>query len=216
MYVAFEGPDGSGKSTLMGAVASRLEVLNFESICTREPGGTPFGKQIRAILKDQALYRDIDPLSRRVLFEADRLTQQNKLVRPALDAGKIVLTDRTSAVSNHCYSAMEGSGATFVQKLEQLDPYRILPDLVVLVRTPASICLRRIAENPDMGDPAERDKDKFLAVHNEYAKLIQTAMKRNVIKTMSGFTLKTLIADGVANLSDQSHLIATFITNRWV
>lgn len=194
-YVAFEGCDGTGKSTLVANLAALLRARGRQVVETREPGGCPLGLRLRAILKDVELAPSVPALSRRLMFEADRLAQQD-MVRGALLAGMAVLTDRTAVVSNHCYGKAEGCSERVVHDLEALDEQRLLPHLVFLVSLPFEACLERLKVGADAQDPVERDRGLLRAVHAEYAKLAEQARRRGSIVTGSGFEVPTYVLDG--------------------
>ena len=88
MFITFEGIDGSGKTTQLRRVAERLD----EPLATKEPGGTPTADRIRAVLLDAS--SKLDPLAEVLLFAASRHQHVVEVIRPALQAGRIVLCDR--------------------------------------------------------------------------------------------------------------------------
>ncbi len=93
LFVTFEGPDGSGKTTQMQLLADWLRGQGFDVLTTREPGGTSIGDQIRAILHDPK-NADMRPATEALLFSASRAQIVGQVIRPALERGQIVLCDR--------------------------------------------------------------------------------------------------------------------------
>ncbi len=93
LFVTFEGPDGSGKTTQMQLLADWLRGRGFDVLTTREPGGTSIGDQIRAILHDPK-NADMRPATEALLFSASRAQIVDQVIRPALERGQIVLCDR--------------------------------------------------------------------------------------------------------------------------
>lgn len=93
MFITFEGMEGSGKSTAMTRVGKWLEGKGFEVLYTREPGGSRLGKELRAILLD-ARNADIVPRAELFLYLADRAQHAATVVRPAINRGAFVLSDR--------------------------------------------------------------------------------------------------------------------------
>jgi dTMP kinase len=91
-FITFEGIDGCGKSTQLRLLASELRLRGLEVVSTREPGGTPLGKRLRIVLLDSQI--EVDPLAELLLFAADRAQHVRTLLRPAIEAGSIVLSDR--------------------------------------------------------------------------------------------------------------------------
>jgi len=132
MFITFEGPDGSGKSSQLRALAEYLRQAGREVITTREPGGTAIGDQIREVLmshKNAALH----PRAEILLFLASRAQLVEELIRPATQAGQFVLCDRY-ADSTLAYQGY-GHGYDRAQLRELLDfaTGRLWPDLTVLL-----------------------------------------------------------------------------------
>jgi dTMP kinase len=93
MFITFEGPDGSGKTTQARLLAEWLRDQSYDVILTREPGGTDIGDQIRAVLHDPQNVA-MDARAEILLYSASRAQHVAQLIRPALAAGKIVISDR--------------------------------------------------------------------------------------------------------------------------
>ncbi len=93
MFITFEGPDGSGKTTQARLLAERLREQRYEVVLTREPGGSDIGDQIRAVLHDLR-NTAMDARTEILLYSASRAQHVAQLIRPALAAGKIVISDR--------------------------------------------------------------------------------------------------------------------------
>lgn len=108
MYISFDGPDATGKTTVCRALAEKLRASGAEVLLTREPGSAESGicQQIRSILLDSAEH--IHPRTELLLFLADRVQHLESVVRPALQAGKIVISDR-SGISGLVYAASSGA-----------------------------------------------------------------------------------------------------------
>ena len=137
-FVAFEGGEACGKSTQSGLLAARLE-----AVLTREPGGTPVGEDIRRILLDPAT-GDLDARAEALLMAAARAQHVARVIRPALDAGRDVVTDRFTGSS----LAYQGYGRGLdVDELTRLSAWAtggLRPDLVVLLEVPAAVAARRL------------------------------------------------------------------------
>jgi dTMP kinase len=93
MFITFEGIEGCGKSTQLKLAAQALEKQNYRICCTREPGGTGIGTQIRKILLSESS-SGLAPLSEALLYMADRFQHIQDVIRPAINEGQIVLCDR--------------------------------------------------------------------------------------------------------------------------
>jgi dTMP kinase len=136
-FIAFEGGEGSGKSTQAARLASRTGAL-----LTHEPGDTPLGAAVRAILLDSTTL-DITPRAEALLMAADRAQHVVEVVRPALERGRTVVTDRFSGSS----IAYQGYGrqlsAPEVASLSEWATDELWPDLVVLLEVPLSVSTQR-------------------------------------------------------------------------
>lgn len=132
-FIVIEGVEGAGKSTVITILADRLEKLGHDVIKTREPGGTKFGKSIRKLVLTRDPREPIGNLTELLLFAADRSHHCRHLIRPALEANKIVISDR------YIYStlAYQGYGKGIdldkVRTINQIATEGLVPDLVLLL-----------------------------------------------------------------------------------
>ena len=94
LFISFEGVDGAGKTTQVNLLADYLRALGREVVVTREPGGTALGTQIRAMLLTTNPDEEISPRTEALLFAADRAQHVSEVIRPALERGAVVITDR--------------------------------------------------------------------------------------------------------------------------
>jgi dTMP kinase len=134
-FITFEGVEGSGKSTQLALLADRLSARGVSVRRTREPGGTPIGERLRAILLDPAR-RDLDPVAEFLLFEADRRQHLLQVVRPGLAAGAWVLCDRFSDSTEAYQSAGRGLDADWVAAVDRRVRDGLAPDLTLLFDVP--------------------------------------------------------------------------------
>ena len=149
--IAFEGGEGSGKSTQARLLADRLG-----AVLTHEPGGTEVGRRIRELVLDPAA-GDVDPRAEALLMVADRAQHVAQVIRPALAEGRDVVTDRFSGST----LAYQGYGRGLdVDELAQLSRWAaggLEPDLVVLLEVPAQVAAARPAGAPDRMEGQERE-----------------------------------------------------------
>ena len=129
--IAFEGVEGAGKSTQLDLLRDELERRGHEVVVTREPGGTPVGERVRAVLLDPAV--DLDPRAEALLFAAARAQLVEQVIRPALERGAVVLCDRYLDSSLAYQGGGRGLGRGPVEEVNRFATGGLLPDLVVLL-----------------------------------------------------------------------------------
>jgi dTMP kinase len=140
LFVAFEGGEGVGKSTQIAAAAAWLRSeLGRHVVETREPGGTPLGAELRGLLLDPD--GEITPRAEALLYAADRAQHVDSVIRPALDAGHIVLTDRY-VDSTLAYQGA-GRGLDDTRLVTAWATGGLLPDLTVLLDLDPEVGLGR-------------------------------------------------------------------------
>src|SRR6478752_7690031 len=140
MFISLEGVDGSGKSTQARLLA---EALGPETLLIREPGGTDAAEQIRALLADPAL--ELDPFAELLLFSAARADLLARVVRPALEEGKVVVADRFADSSIAYQGGARGLGTSHVLSLTDTVIDGLWPDLTLLLRVDPELGLGRAA-----------------------------------------------------------------------
>lgn len=164
LFVAFEGGDGAGKSTQARLLAEWLTSLGRTVLLTREPGGTDLGRHIRELVLHGD---DVAPRAEALLFAADRAHHVDALVRPALERGEVVLTDRYLDSSAAYQGAGRDLGPEEVRQLSLWAVGGLVPDLTILIDLPASVGRQRRAGVHDRlesleGDFHERVRRHFL------------------------------------------------------
>lgn len=142
-FLVFEGPEGSGKSTQIRLLAERLRAAGCEPLLSREPGGTPAADAIRQVILDPKLR--IDPLSEFLLYSASRAQHVSEVIKPALEAGKLVLCDRFAGASVAYQGYGRGLELDFIHELTARVTHNLKPDLTILLELEPEIGLKRIA-----------------------------------------------------------------------
>ena len=146
-FVAFEGGEGAGKSTQIALLERWLHDAGHEVVVTREPGATPLGVQLRRLVLDPA--SSVAPRAEAMLYAADRAQHVATVVRPALEAGAVVVTDRYVDSS----LAYQGAGRELdVDEVNRLSTWAtggLRPDLVVLLDIDPVVGLARAGSSPD-------------------------------------------------------------------
>lgn len=147
LLIAFEGPEGGGKSTQILLLGERLRSHGFDPLLTREPGGTPAGDAIRAVVLDPAL--EVAPLSEFLLYSASRAQHVSEVIAPALSSGRTVVTDRFTAASIAYQGYGRGLDLRFIAELNRVTTGGVRPSLTVLLDLEPTVGLARISGRGD-------------------------------------------------------------------
>lgn len=174
-FITFEGVDGAGKSTHLAWFADALRQRGFDLIVTREPGGTPLGEQLREILLHQPMSIGTEAM----LMFAARLEHIEQVIKPALHAGKWVLSDRFSDAS----FAYQGSGRGLDwEKLRQLEQWvhgDLQPDLTLFFDVPVEVARQRL-RSPDNTRPSNVSLDRFEQEQADFFERVRAGYHRRV------------------------------------
>lgn len=155
-FITFEGVDGAGKSTHLEWFANSLRQRGIDLLVTREPGGTPLGEKLREILLNQPMHAETEAL----LMFAARREHVELIIRPALNRGTWVISDRFSDAS---FAYQGGGRGVSLLKLEQLEQWvhaDLQPDLTLLFDIPIEIARQRLSNNISL-DRFEQEKGAF-------------------------------------------------------
>lgn len=145
-FITFEGGEGSGKSTVMKDVATRLTKEGYKLVLTREPGGTPIAEEIRNVILDKDNTR-MDPRTEALLYAASRRQHLVEKIWPALERGEIVLCDRYLDSSLAYQGGARGLGVDEVLSINMFATEGEYPDLTLLFDLEPEEGLKRIEKN---------------------------------------------------------------------
>jgi len=159
MFITFEGIDGVGKSTQLDLLEKYLVSLGREVVRTLEPGGTDLGQEIRHLL----LHRkgDVSPRAEALLYAADRAHHVATKIRPALSAGKVVLSDRYFDSSVAYQGAARELDVREVRQISLWAIDNLIPDLTVLLDLPADQAIARRSSKGTQPDRLESEQLEF-------------------------------------------------------
>ena len=167
LFLTFEGMDGSGKTTQMRMLAERLRAHGREVLETAEPGGTRIGTEIRRILLDAA-NQELKPTAEMLLYFACRAQNVDEWIVPALDAGKIVLSDRFTDSTLVYQGCGRGLGAETVMTLDRIACRGLAPDLTLLIDIDAETSLARAhARNASRAHHETRMDEQSIEFHRQ-------------------------------------------------
>ncbi len=169
VFIAFEGGEGVGKSTQVQLAAQWLRSIGRDVVLTREPGGTPLGRELRSLVLDPA--GEVAPRAEALLYAADRAQHVDTVIRPALGAGQDVLTDRFVDSTLAYQGAGRGLTVHEARVITRWATAGLLPDLTVLLDLEPRCGLARAGARsaPDRLEAAsldfhERVRDGFAAL----------------------------------------------------
>lgn len=155
-FITFEGIEGCGKTTQIALLSERLTAAGFDTVVTREPGGCPIADQIRSVLLN-GNNRAMAPLSELLLYAAARAQHVCEVIRPALQAGKIVLCDRFTDATLAYQGFARGLDRGLIENLNQLAAGDTKPLMTILFDCPVEIGLSR-AISPLDGQGIREDR----------------------------------------------------------
>jgi dTMP kinase len=165
IFLTFEGPEGSGKSTQLRYLAERLRSIGREVVETREPGGTDIGTLIRRILLDPE-NRELSATAELLLMFASRAQNVDQCILPALASGCIVLSDRFTDSTLAYQGAGRGLESEVIRKLDRIACRGLAPDLTLLIDIDTDIGLARAsARNCATGNVETRLDQEAVAFH---------------------------------------------------
>ncbi|WP_155594095.1 dTMP kinase [Lysinibacillus cavernae] len=143
LFITFEGPEGAGKTTVIQMIAQRLAEKNIDVLATREPGGIEIAEKIRTIILNPA-HTAMDERTEALLYAAARSQHYFEKVRPALDAGKLVICDRFIDSSLAYQGYARGIGVDEVLSINEFAIGKKLPDVTILFDLAPEVGLARI------------------------------------------------------------------------
>lgn len=176
LFITVEGPDGSGKTTLVKKLSEKLEkMLKVPLVTTREPGGSLVAEKIREVIIDPN-HQEMDSRTEALLFAAGRRQHITEKIKPALDAGKVVLCDRFVDSSIAYQGAGRKIGVKEVAAVNQFATEDLKPDLTLYLDVDSQMGLNRIGSKE-----SNREKDRLeleaITFHNRvrsaYLKLLE-------------------------------------------
>ncbi len=186
LFITFEGTEGAGKSTHIRLLAERLRQLGRTVRELREPGGTPLGEEIRHLLKHHPAGRGMTPETELLLMNASRAQLVREVIRPALDAGEVVLCDRFFDSTVAYQGDGRGLDLKLVESVIAAAVGETRPDLTLLLHVPLSVSeSRRLSRQKSQSAPADRfeesDRAFFERVERGFQAIATTEPKRVLV-----------------------------------
>jgi len=205
LFITFEGPEGAGKSTNLQYLADILSEAGAEPLLTREPGGTPIAEQIRALLlanHDEQMDDDAELL----LMFAARAQHLNRVIRPALAAGRIVISDRFTDATYAYQGGGRGIDPERIAVLEGWVQGSLRPDLTLLFDVPVEVGLARAKARSTLDRFEQEERAFFDGVRNTYLRRAALAPERYRVIDGSG---------SLASVQAALQPVAQWILEQW-
>ena len=180
MFITFEGPDGSGKSTIIQKVYDYLIENNYNVIKTREPGGSPIAEKIRNLILDTE-NTEMGYRTEALLYAASRAQHVEETILPALNENKIVLCDRF-LISSLAYQGVgRDLGIENVRKINEFGINEVFPDFVLFFDVDPITTLKR-KSSLDTADRLEKEGNNFHErVYNGYKEILNSEKNIEII-----------------------------------
>jgi dTMP kinase len=179
-FITFEGIDGSGKSTQLRLLANFLEANGCDVLLTREPGGTSVGNRLRSALLD--VQEELDPLTELLVFAADRAQHVRTVLRPAIQDGQVVFSDRYADATVAYQGAGRGFPPELIAEIIGLATEGLKPDLTVLFDLSvgdSTARTRRRSNGKQRGDRLDAEPDEFhMRVREAYLAIARAEPER--------------------------------------
>lgn len=191
LFLALDGPDGGGKSTQAAALAVWLRARGFDVVTCRDPGGTSLGDRLRQILLDRSTV-NLSIRAEMLLYMASRAQLVEEIIRPALEGGRIVVSDRY-LLANIVYQGYAGGlSIEEVGRVGLTATGQLLPDLTVILDVPPDQARRRVGESRD------RIEDRPLAYHTRVREGFLEAARGSAKGACSYYPAPIVVVDASA------------------
>ena len=201
LFITFEGGDGSGKSTQVNLLKDYLENLNFETIKTREPGGTPSAEILRDLLTTGEVEK-WTPMSEALLMWASRYEHLIQVIEPALNSGKNVICDRFYDSTYAYQGVAHNLGIDKMEKLKKIVIGDIEPDVTFVLDIDPKVGLKR---SLDRSNQENRFESYNIDFHNKIRSAFLEIAKKN--------KNRCVVVDASLNEQEINNLIITVIDN---
>ena len=177
LFITFEGPDGAGKTSVLKAIAEKMEQAELKVMTTREPGGIEIAEKIREVILDPK-NTAMDDRTEALLYAASRRQHIMEKIKPSLAEGKVVLCDRFVDSSIAYQGAGRGIGVEEVATLNRFATEDLTPDITLYLDVDAQVGLNRIASKN-----SNREKDRLeleaISFHNRVRNAYKVLLKKH-------------------------------------
>ncbi len=203
VFITFEGPEGSGKSTQVRLLSRYLEEHGKDFLISREPGGTYLADALRTILLDKAT-GEISAKAELLLLQTARADHVEKVIKPALDSGRIVVCDRFTDSSIAYQGGGRGIDSETIDKLNSFSTGDIIPDITFILDVPPEIGLERARGygKKELDRLESEDLDFHLRVRETFLTLAKNNPQRYLV--LSGTESVTSISEQITSKVEET------------
>ena len=203
IFISMEGPDGSGKSTQLELLKKYLSDKGYEIIITREPGGTRISEAVREIILNKE-YTEMSYMTEALLYASARAQLVSEVIKPAIDEGKAVISDRFVDSSAVYQGMARGLGVENVYKMNEFAIQGVMPDLTIHLDLPAKVGISRKKDQKELDRMELEALDFHEKVAEGYRKLAELAPDRiyTIDATLPIDVIHRLIVEKVDSLLD--------------
>lgn len=199
LFITLEGPDGSGKSTMIGLIGQYLKEQGIDHVITREPGGTAIGEKIRGIIIDRENI-NMGPETEALLFAASRAQHVHEKILPSVEEGKVVVCDRFLLSSLAYQGVGRGLGIQEVKAVNEFGLRGMTPDLILFFHVDPEVTLLR--KTKEGGDRLEEEGGAFhREVYEGYMTLLEMHPD-NVVVIDAEKSVEEVYAQTIAALAE--------------
>lgn len=206
-FISFEGGEGAGKSTQVRLLSERLVSLGYQTLLTREPGGSPLGEKIRRYLLEGKV-KSYGPIAETLLFYTARLDHLNSLILPNLDKGVWVISDRFADSSRAYQGAASGVDDGIFDALDRIVIGNNQPELTIIIDMPVEAAMKRVRERQARdGIEADRFEAEDLDFHEK--------LREGFLKIAATHSNRCVIVDGNLSRSAVADLVWQIVLERF-
>lgn len=206
-FISFEGGEGAGKSTQVRLLSERLVSLGYQTLLTREPGGSVLGEKIRRFLLEGKV-KDYGPVAEALLFYTARLDHLNSLIIPNLDEGVWVICDRFADSSRAYQGAASGVEDGIFDALDRIVVAENSPELTIIVDLPVDIAQKRVtARQLQDGGEVDRFESEDMQFHER--------LRAGFLKIAANNTNRCIIVDGNQSRDEVAEIVWQTVVERF-
>ena len=206
-FISFEGGEGAGKSTQVRLLSERLVSLGYQTLLTREPGGSELGEKIRRFLLDGKV-KDYGPVAEALLFYTARLDHLNSLILPNLQNGVWVLCDRFADSSRAYQGVASGVGEGIFDALDRIVIGSNFPELTIIVDLPVEVAQKRVARRQSQkGGAVDRFESEAEDFHER--------LREGFLNIAAANTTRCIVVDGNQSREAVAELIWLTVVERF-